>query len=188
LNNSLGGHEQCRPNIENESWLPTRLLYLGTLDTPTVRLVATPSLNKNVPYAALSHRWGANKEFVLTSTLLRSYETEICSSSVSATLRDAFHTTRSIGLQYLWVDCLCIIQDDQDDWLRESATMSKVYGLSTCTIAATLGGNGDDGCFTTRNQFRARPCKLPNPFDKDSGLLFYARSQYLSEIYKREVK
>jgi hypothetical protein len=66
--------------------------------------------------------------------------------------------------------------------------MSKVYGLSTCTIAATLGGNGDDGCFALRNQFRARPCKVPNPFDKDSGLAFYTRSQYLGEIYKREVK
>jgi hypothetical protein len=66
--------------------------------------------------------------------------------------------------------------------------MSKVYGLSTCTIAATLGGNCNDGCFTLRSQFRARPCKVPNTFDKDSGLAFYARSQFLGVIYKREVK
>jgi hypothetical protein len=80
------------------------------------------------------------------------------------------------------------VQDDQDDWLRESATMGQVYGLSTCTIAATLGGNGDDGCFTTRNQCKVRPCKIPNPFDKTSSLRFYARSQYIGEIYRREVK
>jgi hypothetical protein len=161
---------------------------VGPFDTSTVRLVSTQSLSKNVPYAALSHRWGTNKAFVLTSASLQSYETEIRISNVSPTLRDAFTATRSIGLQYLWVDCLCITQDDQDDWLRESATMSKVYGLSTCTITATLGGNGGDGCFTLRNQFRARPYKVPNPFDKDSGLAFYALSKYLGEIYKRQVK
>ncbi|PMD45621.1 HET-domain-containing protein, partial [Hyaloscypha variabilis F] len=188
LNNCLGKHEQCRPSFEDESWLPTRLIYVGTLGTPAIRLVSTGSLSEKVRYAALSHRWGTNKEFVLTSTLLRTYEAEICPSNLSATLRDAFHATRSIGLQYLWVDCLCIVQDDQDDWLRESATMGQVYGLSTCTIAATLGGNGDDGCFTTRNQCKVRPCKIPNPFDKTSSLRFYARSQYIGEIYRREVK
>jgi Heterokaryon incompatibility protein (HET) len=153
-----------------------------------VRLISTSCLQGKVLYAALSHRWGKDKDFVLTSALLRSYETEIRPSQVSKTSWDAFHTTRSIGLQYLWIDCLYIIQDDNDDWQRESATMSKVYGLATCTIAAALGGDGDDGCFTTRNQFKYRPCKVPNPFDHDSSLSFYLRSQYFGEIYRREVK
>jgi hypothetical protein len=82
---------------------------------------------------------------------------------------------------------MCIVQDDQDDWSRESATMSKVYGLATCTIAAALDGNGNDGCFANRNKYRVRPYKIPNPFTTNSNLSFYVRSQYLSEIYKREV-
>ena len=67
LKNCLENHEQCRSNSHDESWLPTRLLYVGPFDTSTVRLVSTQSLSKNVPYAALSHRWGTNKDFVLTS-------------------------------------------------------------------------------------------------------------------------
>jgi hypothetical protein len=66
--------------------------------------------------------------------------------------------------------------------------MSKVYGLSTCTIVAALSGGGDDGCFASRNQYQVRPCRIPNPFSKNFNLSFYIRSQYLNEIYKCEVK
>lgn len=59
LKNCFENHEQCSPNSDDESWLPTRLLYVG--------IVYTQSLSNNVPYAALSHRWGTNKDFVLTS-------------------------------------------------------------------------------------------------------------------------
>jgi Heterokaryon incompatibility protein (HET) len=188
LHNCINNHPQCRPTFEDENWLPTRLIYLGVLDSPVLRIVSTSSLPHRVPYATLSHRWGRTTSYILTSKLLPTYETEIPISDVSATLRDAFHATRSIGLEYLWVDSMCIVQDDPDDWSRESATMSKVYGLSTCTIAAAVGGHGDNVCFADRNQYKVRPCVVPNPFSKESTLSFYVRSQYLSQIYKREVK
>jgi Heterokaryon incompatibility protein (HET) len=153
-----------------------------------LRVVPTASLPHNVPYAALSHRWGSTEHSTLISNLLPSYEKEIPISNISITIKDALHATRSIGLQYLWVDCMCIVQNDPDDWSRESATMSKVYGLSTCTIAAALGAAGDRGCFASRNQHQVRPLKIQNPFSKNSNLPFYISSQYLNEIYKREVK
>lgn len=188
LQNCVTNHPKCRPQFDNEDWLPTRLLYLGNRDAPLARLVSTSSLSERVSYAALSHRWGSSERSVLASNLLASYERDIPISDLSPTIRDAFHATRCIGLQYLWIDSLCIVQDDPDDWSKESVSMTKVYGLATCTIAAALGGSGDDGCFAPRNQYRARPFRVSNPFNKMSNLQFCIRSQYLSEIYKSEVK
>jgi hypothetical protein len=188
LNDCISNHPQCRPAFDDENWAPSRLIYVGSLDDPELRIVATSSLTDKVPYAALSHRWGSTEISILTSDLLSKYQKEIPPSDVSATVRDAAHATRSMELQYLWVDSLCIVQDDPEDWSQESASMAKVYGLSTCTFAAALGGNGDDGCFTNRNQYLVRPCKIPNPFSKDSNLSFCLRSQYLNKIYEREVK
>jgi hypothetical protein len=66
--------------------------------------------------------------------------------------------------------------------------MAQVYGLSTCTIAAANSGSGDAGCFATRNQYRVRPCSIPNPFKTNSKYSFFVRSQYLHRIHEREVK
>lgn len=65
--------------------------------------------------------------------------------------------------------------------------MMEVYGCSACTIVAAKSDSGTGGCFAERNQFRIRPCNISNPFSGDIGLSFSIRSQYLSEIYKREV-
>jgi hypothetical protein len=46
------------------------------------------------------------------------------------TFQDAIIVTRKLGVQYLWVDSLCITQDDEDDWNRESRLMEKVFALA----------------------------------------------------------
>jgi len=177
----------CKPQ-KPEHWLPTRLLYVGTENMPTLRLIMGSSTNIETEYAALSHRWGTNKSFVLTLANRERYLQGIPPSNISSTLQDAIHITRGLGLQFLWVDSMCIVQDDASDWARESATMSRVYGLSTCTIAAANSGSGDAGCFATRNPHRVRPCIIPNPFKADSKYSFYVRSQYLHTIHRNEVK
>ncbi|KAF4306789.1 Heterokaryon incompatibility [Botryosphaeria dothidea] len=55
--------------------------------------------------------------------------------------------TRFLGIQYLWIDSLCIIQDSAEDWNREAATMGSVYCNATVTIAADGAANGKGGCF-----------------------------------------
>jgi hypothetical protein len=87
--------------VINEHWLPTRLLYLGTLDALVVRVVSTSPLLCRVPYAALSCRWGNTRIYVLTSALLPKYEKEIPLSDLSVTTRDAFHATRSTVSGYI---------------------------------------------------------------------------------------
>jgi hypothetical protein len=64
---------------------------------------------------------------------------------------------RSSLLQTL--TCFKILQDDESDWLRESARMATYMGRSACTIAA-LGEDGGVPCFVDRNVLARRPCKL----------------------------
>ena len=62
----------------------------------------------------------------------------------------AIYITQHIGLDYLWIDSLCVIQDDTDDWMRQSANMSGVYAGSSLDIAASFTSNGTVGCFVDR--------------------------------------
>jgi hypothetical protein len=68
-------------------------------------------------YVALSYRWGVDISEVLTTTTprLKTYGSAIQLSSLPNTIRDAIIFCRGIRAEYLWVDMLCIIQDDPED-------------------------------------------------------------------------
>lgn len=63
------------------------------------------------------------------------------------TFKEAVEITKRLGLDYLWIDSLCIVQDSVDDWQKESGLMSSVFGGSTITIAASSARDGREGCF-----------------------------------------
>jgi hypothetical protein len=69
------------------------------------------------------------------------------------TFQDAILLTRSLGIQYLWIDSLCIVQDDLNDWAEESSRMSQIYTNATLTIAAAAAKDGAGGFFNPRKQF-----------------------------------
>lgn len=66
------------------------------------------------------------------------------------TFKEAVHIARYLNFDYLWIDSLCIVQDDTDDWRCESALMASVYGNSSLNIAATGASNSSLGCFLER--------------------------------------
>jgi hypothetical protein len=67
--------------------------------------------------------------------------------------------TRALGIQFLWIDSLCIIQDDPEDWERESKRMEKVFASAYCTIAATSAKNSSEG-FLRRKPVQKHECLL----------------------------
>lgn len=86
-------------------------------------------------YAALSHRWGRPGTTVCTTTANLDNRLEaISEAELSQLFQDAISTTRRLGLQYLWIDSLCILQDSHEDWERESVLMGDVYGNADITI------------------------------------------------------
>lgn len=76
------------------------------------------------------------------------------------TLRDAVVITRHLGLRYLWVDALCILQDCTDDWLVEASKMRDVYKGARVTIAAARAQSLDEGIFSLREE-PGDSCDIP---------------------------
>ena len=115
-------------------------------------------------YLALSHCWGKIK---IITTEKESFETRkegIDPDTLSKTFRDAVEVTRTLGFRYLWIDSLCIIQDDRDDWATESEQMCHIYRDAVLTIAAAHAPGGDVGCFYERDGLVQYPfcIDLPN--------------------------
>lgn len=84
-------------------------------------------------------------------------EKEICYQSLSKTFQEAVAVTKSLGVRYLWIDSLCIIQDSIIDWQQEGLKMSHVYSNSYLNIAAAHATDGRGGLFTTRNPDKMQP-------------------------------
>lgn len=100
---------------------------------------------------------------------------QLPSDKFSQTFSDAITVVKRLGGRFLWIDSLCIVQDDKEDWNHESSLMHKVYSLSTLTIAASHGKSGKAGIFSGRNPCEMLSCPLPSPFsdEEDRGQYFY---------------
>ena len=131
--------------------LPTRVLDVGATNDPSqLRLLTTQGLSGQ--YIALSHCWGLNRHIVTNLNNLELHERRIPYESLPKTFQDAVVITRSVGIRYIWIDSLCIVQDDIQDWENEAAKMADVYRNAYCTIAAT-GSRGDqEGIFDDRTE------------------------------------
>jgi len=145
--NGAGDHPQCGP--QELSILPTRVIDVGTADVEPHLFV---SGNKQARYAALSHCWGGKSPLTMRTSTMEEFRELIPMSKLPRTFQDAVTVTRALGIQYLWIDSLCIIQDSIDDWLQESAKMASLYENSTVTIAADAAVDSTSGFLTHVNR------------------------------------
>lgn len=130
--------------------MPTRLM-----DAVNLRLVNTNDISKLEaevqPYVASSYLWGSAPSLVTKTTNLSQHlEIGFDFNSLPMTIQDAVTVTKYLGIQFLWVDCICIIQDDSGDWKRESALMGMIFRNAYCTIAATSARDLSDGFLKPR--------------------------------------
>ncbi|KAK3938227.1 heterokaryon incompatibility, partial [Diplogelasinospora grovesii] len=99
---------------------------------------------------ALSHCWCKHRLLTTRKENISEHCKEIQFASLPETFQDAVTVTRTLGVQYLWIDSLCIIQDDPDDWRRGSVQMGSIYRDAAITIAASGAKDGTEGCFMPR--------------------------------------
>lgn len=136
---------ECHHFKEDTTFIPTRLIDVGSTDVDVPRLVTSDILHKEneeklhgVEYVTLSYCWGSKEDAAEQLKTTRENIAEhlggIPLDSMSPVVRDTAITCRALGLRYLWVDALCIIQGDVEDWNTESLTMGRVYYCSTLTI------------------------------------------------------
>lgn len=126
-------HPKCGP--PSESRLPTRVIEMSSAHSPrSSRLLSTKGLHGK--YAALSYCWGANQLGVTTKANLDCRLLALDVKVLSKTVQEAIATTQRIGLRYLWVDAICIIQDSEEDKVTEIQQMCDIYQKAYVTIVA----------------------------------------------------
>lgn len=150
------GHPAC--HISPDACLPDRVLDISSInaDDPTdprgaVRL--HESKNQEDYYAALSHMWGGHQPLRLLKGSIEKFREGIIWSSLPKTFQQAIQFTRKLGMNYIWIDSLCIIQDDAADWREQSSKMATIYENSSITLAAATAVNSLQGCFQSPDPF-----------------------------------
>ncbi|KAK8108587.1 hypothetical protein PG984_014388 [Apiospora sp. TS-2023a] len=148
LNNCVHGHEKCRKDLSQISqkpisW-PSRVLEIQPT-TCRVQLVQfKPDMIQR--YAAVSYCWGPRHPHLKAeSSSLSSLREGISWSDLPKTLSDAVALTAKIGCRWIWIDSMCIVQDDEQDWAREATKMSTVYKHALVTIIASSAACCNEG-------------------------------------------
>jgi hypothetical protein len=157
-------HDKCSVSSD-PAWVPNRLLDVQRALNPDnaseiIRLVSRKPGETDAsvtpmegPYVTLSHRWGSTPFLKLTRPKLASFLKGISLRDLPQTFQDAVKVTRELEKRWLWIDALCIVQEDEDlkDWLEESSTMEQVYANSYCNISATAATDNSKGLFGHRD-------------------------------------
>ncbi|KAG4436908.1 hypothetical protein IFR05_007596 [Cadophora sp. M221] len=130
--------------------MPSRLVYVPPKDgRKSIRLIE--NLHSRQNYVTLSHCWGELSSLsTTTKSSMKARLDKIVWNDLPKTFQDAISLVQKLKIEYIWIDSLCIIQDDDEDWKRESVKMAEIYSQAYLTISATCASNGQVGCFPPR--------------------------------------
>lgn len=142
LGDCEANHRECRPHKLKS--LPTRLIHVGLNVSDTISLCETRPTDK-FEYIALSHPWGEGPHFCTTLDNVEAHREMIDFDALPAMFQDGVVTTRELGLEYLWIDSICIIQGKGGDFDREAKRMEDVFSSAFCVIAASSARRQKDG-------------------------------------------
>ncbi|KEF57182.1 uncharacterized protein A1O9_07372 [Exophiala aquamarina CBS 119918] len=146
---------------------PTRLIDVAPegFSSGFWRLVEVHDEVLTGPFMTLSHRWGSG-----TIKLERGTQHLMLGgmplSILPGTYQDAIKVVKDLNVRYLWIDSICIFQDERTDIQKEATRMAEVYGSAICNISALSGK--DNGLFCTRT---------PEIMNSDSVILDQATFQ-----------
>lgn len=178
MKDCLLSHSECRRSVDG--LLPSHLVDVGSSKErgcePFFRV--NPQLNGSVDdessavgtergaYTALNYCWGEESFLTTTPLTLEERKEAIPMYLLPATIQDAITVTRILGIRFLWVDALCILQgpseEAQQDWAAESARMEGIYSQAFLTIGAAYGHEAQSGLFMRPQSPRLPYCHLPS--------------------------
>lgn len=166
-------HASCTSSLM-EKPLPTRLVDVGSA-TQEPFLVHTQGLSGQ--YMALSYCWGMDQAVKLTTKLVDLPSVVFALNTLPPTLKDAVLICRQLGIRYLWIDALCIVQDslNNDDWIREAGRMDSTYGNSFLTIAASAAHDTNSGILNVPQLSSLDICALPCVDQSKSPMTLWAQ-------------
>ena len=102
------------------------------------------------PYLALSYCWGPSEQFKLTSGVLDEFRKSITEAAVSKSARDAIFLARHLDIEHVWIDALCIVQDDDEDQHKEAAKKDGIYHGARLVVYASRAATASSGFLQRR--------------------------------------
>ncbi|KAI1452560.1 HET-domain-containing protein [Annulohypoxylon moriforme] len=165
--------------------LPSRIIDVGISEEPNI-LRIVHSHGELGQYAMLSHCWGGRISHVLIEETFEEFQQCLPFEDLPANFRDAIIITRQLGMRYLWIDSLCILQDSKSDWEKESKKMGDYYRYSALTISALSSENSTRGMLKTGHRnTKINPIELgllPDS-DKESQVIVERLAHEREDLY-----
>lgn len=156
INECRQDHPNCHSRTTStapDGYIPSRLLYIPADPIEGIVLRLRYSVPSGARYVALSHCWGSRDMWPRCLTTNANYESQLkCIpwDTLPQTFRDTIIFARKLGLEFVWIDSMCIIQGDEKDWQRESTQMFSVYSNAFITFAALHAHDSHGGLFSQR--------------------------------------
>jgi hypothetical protein len=162
----LKHHKECSSPRKGQvqSIIPKRLIHVGSTDPPQParlikptdleELAAPPGSDRLPGYATLSYCWGPKPDpsCLTYQDNEEEFMQKLC--TLPKTIEEAMSICRGMGVQYLWVDALCIMQkrnDRSEEWDTEASNVGQYYSNSIFTIAAGWATHNDEGCLPQKS-------------------------------------
>lgn len=169
-------HARCpEPGEAKLPKLPTRVLDVESTDPDVIKVIETA--DQKGPYIALSHCWGGNIAMKTTRDNFRARQRDIRVHDLPKSFQDAVAVTRAAGLRYLWIDALCILQNDKEDWETESGRMAAVYQNAHFVLGADMSTDSHGG-FLDAEECGYKRRETPVATFGAENSTIYARHQY----------
>ncbi|KHN94085.1 Heterokaryon incompatibility [Metarhizium album ARSEF 1941] len=167
-------HPRCSLALGKGCEMPTRVMHVGDPVTDRKpRLVSAAEDGICEPYLALSYCWGASTAGFakLTDATYSSFVLGIDESDLSKSHQEMMSLARALGVQYVWIDALCIIQSNTADWERESRRMAIVYGNAALTVIAGRSSDSGHGFIANDSDYLGTFCELPKESSEKSTIM-----------------
>ena len=166
-----GDHVDCKIEIGP---LPTRVLDVNDGSSNILQLYL--SRGERERYCALSHCWGGSVPIRTTGDSLGDRLRGIHLHDMPKTFQDAVSVTRVLGVRYLWIDSLYIIQDNKDGWEIESGNMASIHHGAYLFIGADMAANSESGFLKGTYSSQSRSVHIARVENDDSSTAdVYAR-------------
>ncbi|KAI9148084.1 putative ankyrin repeat protein [Paramyrothecium foliicola] len=153
------GHEKCkeaRRSPRDGDNLPKRLVLIGPGDDE-IQIVDTPG---EVQYCALSYCRGIGDFFKTTESNKLQNMKSIPRNTLPVIMQEALSVALALEYEYIWIDALCVVQDDEEEQAHEAAQIPAIFANADLTISSVVSADVHTGLFQPRAQKVLHPVPI----------------------------
>ncbi|KAK0623790.1 heterokaryon incompatibility protein-domain-containing protein, partial [Immersiella caudata] len=150
--------EETHPECPKNNFTPELPSYVVGVspDLPgiTARL-HKPAAGEKAKCLCLIYCWGTKGQLTTTKSTLGVHMEALPVHQLGLIIQDAITTTRRLGFRYLWVDALCITQNNEVHKASEIKSMASIYQNATAVISAAAASASSEGFLAVERHFSA---------------------------------